>query len=113
MTWNKRLVLAAALAGTTALTSLSASAFFSPFNLTRGWGGSPWGWDRYGWNPYYGGWGHPYYGAWGHPYYGAWGYPYGGWGYPYYGYRAWGYPYSGYPAFVPTVPAAPASSSDK
>ncbi|WP_089724353.1 hypothetical protein [Candidatus Thiosymbion oneisti] len=118
---NKRLVLAAAVAGTTALTTFSAEAFFGPFNAMRGWGGSPWGWDYpyYGWgHPYYGGWGHPYYGGWGHPYYGGWGYPrYGGWGYPYYG--AWGHPYwggipyLGYPAVTAPAPATPASSSDK
>jgi len=116
MTKNKRFVLAAAVAGATALTSLSAEAFFGPFSFMRGWGGGgPWGWGGY---PYYGGWGYPYYGGWGYPYYGGWGYPYGGWGYPYYG--GWGYPYLGgvpyltYPALAaPAAPAAPASSSEK
>jgi len=119
MTRNKRLVLAAAIAGTTALTSLSAEAFFGPFNFMRGWGGgSPWGWGGgpWGWGgyPYYGGWGYPY-GGWGYPY-GGWGYPYGGWGYPYGG---WGYPYGGgipylgYPALVAPTVATPASSAEK
>ncbi len=112
MTRNKRFVLAAAVAGATALTSLSAEAFFGPFNFMRsgwggggpwGWGGGPWGWGGYG--------GYPYYGGWGYPYYGGWGYPYGGWG----GYPSWGgVPYLGYPAMAaPAAPAAPASSSDK
>lgn len=110
MTRNKRFVLAAAIAGATALTSFPAEAFFGPFNFMRGWGGGgPWGWGGYGY-PYYGGWGYPYYGGWGYPYYGGWGYPYGGFGYPYWG----GVPYLGYPAVVtPAAPAAPASSSDK
>lgn len=101
MTRNKRFVLAAAIAGTMALTSLSAEAFFGPFGFMRGWGGGgPWGWGGY---PYYGGWGYPYYGGWGYPYYGGWGYPH--WG---------GIPYLGYPALVaPAAPAAPASSSEK
>jgi len=105
MTRNKHLVSAAALAGTLALTSFSAAAFFNPFNMTRGWGGNPWDWDGYGWNnPYYYG-GYPYYGGWGHPYYGGWGgYPYhGGWSSPYWGST----PYLGYPtASIPTTPAA-------
>ena len=108
MTKNKRFVLAAVVAGATALTSLSAEAFFGPFNFMRGWGGGPWGWGGpwggYGWYPYYGGWGYPYYGGWGYPYY-------GGWGYPYYG--GWGYPYYGYPTVAAPAPAAPASSSEK
>lgn len=109
MTKNKRFVLAAVVAGATALTSLSAEAFFGPFNFMRGWGGGgPWGWGGpwggYGGYPYYGGWGYPYYGGgWGYPYYG------GGWGYPGWG----GIPYYGYPAVVAPAPAAPASSSDK
>jgi len=97
ITRNKRLVLAAAIACTTALTTFSAKAFFGPFNVMRGWSGSPWGWDY----PYYG-WGHPYYRGWDYPYYGAWGYPY--WG---------GIPYLGYPPVTAPAPATPASSSDK
>jgi hypothetical protein len=115
MTKNRRFVLAAAVAATTALTSLSADAFFGPFNFMRGWGGGPWGWGGgpWGWGgyPYYGGWGYPYYGGWGYPYYGGWGYPYyGGWGgYPY----GLGVPYLTYPTVaVPTV-TAPASKSEK
>gem|GEM_PF-5954100 len=42
---NKRLVLAAAIASITALTTFSAQAFFGPLNAMRGWGGSLWGWD--------------------------------------------------------------------
>jgi len=96
MNRNKRFVLAAAVAGATALTSLSAEAFFGPFNFMRSWGGGgPWG--GYGWYPYYGG----------------WGYPYGGWGYPLWGVN----PYLGYPSVAapaaPTAPAAPSSSSAK
>lgn len=100
MTKNKRLILAAAVAGATALTSLSADAFFGPFNFMRGWGGGgPWGWGGGPW-----GWG-------GYPYYGGWGYPYGGWGYPYGGL---GLPYLGYPAVAaPAVVTAPASSAEK
>jgi hypothetical protein len=99
-------LLAATVAGITALTSLSAAAFWGPFNFMRGWGGGPWGWGGGPW-----GWGgYPYYGGWGYPYYG-WGYPYGGWGYPHYG---WGAPYLGYPALAaPAVVAAPASTSEK
>jgi hypothetical protein len=100
---NKRLVLAAAVAGSTALTSFSADAFFGPFNFMRGWGGGPWGWGGY---PYWGGYG------WGYPYYG-WGYPYyGGWGYPHYG--AWGYPLYTLPTVAaPAAATAPAESADK
>jgi hypothetical protein len=119
MTRNKRFVLAVAVAGATALTSISAEAFFGPFNFMRGWGGGggPWGWGGpwggYGWGgyPYYGG-----YGGWG-GYGGYGGYPYGGWGYPYGGWGGspyWGgVPYMGYPAVAAPAPAAPASSSDK
>jgi len=108
MTRNKRFVLAAAVAGTTALTTFSAQAFFGPFNALRGWGGGPW--DGYGWYPYYGGWGHPYYGGWGHPYYGGWGHPYyRTWGYPYWG----GIPHLGYPTATTPTPATPESGSDK
>jgi hypothetical protein len=98
MTRNKRLVLAAAVAGMTALTSLSVEAFFGPFSFMRGWGGGgPWGWGGGPW-----GWGgYPYYGGWGYPYYGGWGYPYGG------------VPYVGYPAVVAPAAAAPASSAEK
>jgi len=121
MTRNKRFLLAAAVAGATALTSLSAEAFFGPFNMMRGWGGGPWGWGGgpWGWGgyPYYGGWGgYPYWGGWGgYPYGGGWGgYPYGGgWGYPYYGY-GWGAPYLGYPVVAaPAAVTAPASTSEK
>ena len=110
MTTNKHLVLAAAVAATTALTSFSADAFWGPLGFMRswggggpwGWGGGPWGWGGY---PYYGGWGYPYYGGWGYPYYGGWGYPYhGGWGYP-----GWGLPVVAAPAAV----TAPAASADK
>jgi hypothetical protein len=101
MMTNKHLVLAAAVAATTALTSFSADAFWGPFGFMRGWGGGPWGWGGY---PYYG-WGYPYYGGWGYPYYGGWGYPYhGGWGYP-----GWGLPL----VAAPAPAAAPAASSDK
>ena len=114
MTTNKHLVLAAAVAATTALTSFSADAFWGPFGFMRGWGGGgPWGWGGY---PYYGGWGgYPYYGGWGgYPYHGGWGgYPYhGGWGYPRYG--GWGYPGWGLPVVAaPAAVTAPAASSDK
>lgn len=112
MTRNKRLVLAAAVAAATTLTSFSANAFWGPFNFMRGWGGGPWGWGGY---PYYGGWGYPYYGGWGNPYYGGWGYPgWGGWGHP--GWGGWGYPGWGVPALtypVVAAPAAPAAGSDK
>jgi hypothetical protein len=105
MTNNKRLLLAVAVAGATALTSLSAQAFWGPFNFMRGWGGGPWGWGGY---PYYG-YGYPYYGGWGYPYHGGWGHPgWGGWGYP-----GWGAPYLTYPVAAPAAPAAPASGADK
>ena len=115
MSINKRLILAAAIAASTALTSFSADAFFGPFNFMRGWGGGgPWGWGGgpWGWGgyPYYGGWG---YGGWGYPGYGGWGYPgYGGWGNP--GYGGWGYPAWGVPALAaPAAVTAPTSSADK
>ena len=108
MTRNKRFALAAAVAGTTALTTFSAQAFFGPFNALRGWDGGPW--DGYGWYPYYGGWGYPHYGLWGYPHYGLWGYPhYGLWGYPYWG----GIPHPGYPTATTPTPATPKSGSDK
>ena len=108
MSITKRLLLAAAVAASTALTSLSADAFFGPFNFMRGWGGGPWGWGGY---PYFGGWGYPGYG-WGYPGYGGWGYPgYGGWGYPGYG---WGYPAYALPTVAaPAAVTAPAASADK
>jgi hypothetical protein len=107
---NKRLLLAVAVAAGTGLTSLSANAFFGPFNFMRGWGGGPWGWGGGPW-----GWGYPGYG-WGYPGYG-WGYPGYGWGYPGYG---WGYPYAvgvpylTYPALTaPSAPKAPESKAAK
>lgn len=119
MNRNKRFMLAAAIAGATALTSVPAEAFFGPFNFMRGWGGGgPWGWGGYGYPYYggygyggygYGGYGYPYHGGWGYPRYGGWGNRYGGWGYPHWG----GVPHLGYPAVVAPVPAAPAASSDK
>lgn len=100
---NKPLLLAAAVACVTALTSLSAQAFWGPFNMFRGWGGDPWygGYPYYGY-PWYGG--YPYYG---YPYYGGWGYPhYGGWGYPY----GWAVPHLAYP--VAPAPAAVTSAKE-
>ncbi|AHF02846.1 sulfur globule protein CV3 [Marichromatium purpuratum 984] len=95
MTRMKRLMLAAAVAGVSALGSMSANAFWgwSPFGMFPGGWGGPWGGPWYGGAPYYG-YHHPYgYGA--YPYHvphGAWGVPYG-WGAPVYG-----QPYYGYPA---------------
>ena len=113
MSINRRLLLAAAIAGSSVVASFSANAFFGPFNSMRNWGGGgPWGWDEpwygggypYGGCPYYGGWNNPYYGGWGNPYYGGWGNPYGGgWGYPGYGYPGWG-------AVPPAAPAAKAAN---
>jgi hypothetical protein len=98
---NKRVLLAATVAGATMLTSLSAEAFFGPMNWMRGGG----------WGPGWGGWGGPWSG-WGYPYYGGWGYPYyGGWGYPYYG--GWGYPYWGAPAVAAPVVTQPTTSAEK
>ena len=98
---NKRLLLAAAVAGATMLTSLSAEAFFGPMNWMRGGG----------WGPGWGGWGGPWSG-WGYPYYGGWGYPYyGGWGYPYYG--GWGHPYWGAPVVAAPVVTQPTTSAEK
>ena len=96
---NRRFLIAAAVAGSTALTSLSAEAFFGPFS-----------WMRSGmWGPGWGGWGGPWSG-WGYPYYGyGWGYPYSGWGYPYYGL---GYPHWGYPALAAPVAVTQPSSSE-
>ena len=110
MTRNKRIVLAAAVAAVTTLTSLSANAFFGPFNFMRGWGGGYGGWGGpWGWGGYpYSGWGYPGWGGWGHPGWGGWGHPgWGGWGYPY----GWGVPALTYPAVA--APPAPAASSDK
>jgi hypothetical protein len=103
MTKPNRTVLAAAVTAAMALTSLSADAFFGPFNFMRGWGGGgPWGWGGY---PYYGWGGYPYYGWGGYPYGGWGGYPYGGWG---------GYPYLSYPVIAaPAVVTAPAASAEK
>ena len=110
---KNRLLLAAALAGATALTSFSAQAFWGPFN--------PWNWT----GPGYGGWGGPwngygYPGYWGRPYGwggypGAWGgYPGYGYGYPAYGY-GYGYPLAyGAPAYsYPSVTAPLASTESK
>ncbi len=109
MSINRRLLLAAAIAGSSVMASFSADAFFGPFNSMRNWGGGgPWGWNDpwYGGYPYYGGWGSPY--GWGNPYYGGWGSPYyGGWGSPY----GWGYPGYGYPAWGTVAPAAPAAKT--
>jgi hypothetical protein len=114
---SSRLLLAAAVAGATMFTSLSADAFWGPFSFMR-WGG--WG-DGWGWGGPWGGWGGPWSGyGWGYPGYG-WGYPGYGWGgaYPGYGYGGWGSPYGygwgvpyAYPAVV-AAPAAPATSSAK
>ncbi len=117
MTKIKRFLVAAAVAGTTALAPLSAEAFFGMMSAMMHGGG--WG----GWGGPWGGWGYPYYGygwgGWGYPHYGwgGWGYPhygYGGWGYPHYGY-GWGYPYAGYPlvATTPLVVAQPATTAAK
>lgn len=99
---SKPLLLAAAVAIITAFTSLSAQAFWGPFNMLRGWGGGPW---YGGYYPYYG---YPYYG---YPYYGGWGgYPYyGGWGYP----HGWGAPAWGYPVVAAPVVTTPTTSSEK
>jgi hypothetical protein len=114
MTKAKRLLLAAAVAGLTALGSLPANAFFGwggPFSwFPGGWGGSPWYGGGY---PWYGG-GYPWYGG-GYPWYGG-GYPWYGGGYPWYG--SYGYPYGysypyawGAPAYVAPSVAAPAATS--
>ncbi len=119
MTRTKRLLIASAVAGATALVSFSADAFFGPFNMFNGlwgpgWGG--WGGPWSGWGGPWGGYGYPYgwggYPGWGYPGWGypGWGYPYGGWGYPYGG---WGYPYGlGYPLLTaPVAVAQPATTS--
>ncbi len=112
MTRTKRLLIASAVAGATALVSFSADAFFGPFNWFRngGWGGPGWGgwggpWDGYGYGYPYGWGGYP---GWGYP---GWGYPYGGWGSPYGGWG--GYPYGlGYPLLTaPVVVSQPAATS--
>ena len=64
MTKIKRFLVAAAVAGTTALAPLSAEAFFGMMSSMMHGGG--WG----GWGGPWGGWGYPYYG-----------YGWGGWGY--------------------------------
>ena len=99
---RQRLLLAAALAGATALTATSAQAFWGPFN--------PWNWDGPGWGGYHPWGGGPWYGA---PYYGyaapyGWGYP-GVWGhpYPYYGPH-----YGPHYGVVQPTPNAPASSDE-
>ena len=112
MLQGKRVLIAATVAGATALTSFSADAFFGPMSWMRGGGWGP-GWG--GWGPGWGGWG-PGWGGWGYPYYGGWGYPYyGGWGYPHYGLGGWGYPYGlGYPLLTaPAVVTQPATTADK
>jgi hypothetical protein len=105
MTRSKQLLLAAAVAGSTALVSGPADAFFGPMNWMRGGGWGPgygWGGPGYGYYPY-SGWGYPY-GGWGYPY-GGWGHPYGGWGHPYGGW--------GYPLYSPAVAAPATTSSDE
>lgn len=89
----KRLLLASALAGASALATLPANAFWgwNPFGWGGGpwdgpWGGGPWGSPWYGGYPYYGGY-HPY---------GLYGAPYG-WGAPVYGYPGYAYPGYAYP----------------
>ena len=67
MKHSGRLLLAAVVAGSAMLTSLSAEAFWGPFSFMR-WGG--WG----------DGWGYPGYGWGGYPGYGWGGYPGYGWG---------------------------------
>ena len=110
----KKIVLAAVLAGSTALVSVPAQSFWGPFDWVDDgpgwggpwgggpWGGGPWGYPRYGYGyPGYGWGGYPGYGYGGYPGYGWGGYPgYGYGGYPGYGY---GYPYA--TPLVPTVPA--------
>jgi hypothetical protein len=88
----------AAVAGSALFTTLSAQAFWGPFD---------WFDDDY----YDGPWGYPGYGY-GYPGYG-YGYPGYGYGYPGYGYPAYGYGYPGYGygypyAPAPAAPAAPA-----
>lgn len=104
----KKILLSAAglaLAGTAALMTMPAQAFWGSWGSGGPWYGGPWyGGPWWGGYPYYGWGGYPYYGWGGYPHYG-WGYPYGGWGSPYYG----GYPYSVAPA--PAAPAAPAAST--
>jgi hypothetical protein len=99
---KKRVLLAAAIAGSAAFVSTSASAFWGPFNPWN-WGGPGWG----GWGPGWGGW--PGYG------YGApWGYGYPGYGYgaPWgYGYPAYGYGLPGY-AYPYAAPATTTQSSE-
>ena len=60
MTRAKRFLIVAAVAGTTALVSTSANAFFGMMSSMLGGGWGPgWGWG----GPWYGpGWGYPYYG---------------------------------------------------
>ncbi|MCW9013915.1 MAG: hypothetical protein OQL06_09035 [Gammaproteobacteria bacterium] len=82
----KKIVLAAVLAGSTALISVPANAFWGPFDWFDdgpGWGG-PWG-------------GYPGYGYGGYPGYGWGGYP--------------GYGYGGYPYATPLVPTVPAPAT--
>jgi len=124
MNTAKKLLAAAAVAGTMLAPLSTAEAFwgFWPGSWFNGWGGfnfhfgTGWsGWGRgWGYGPWYG----PY-GGWGYPY-GGWGYPYGGWGYPYYG--GWGgYPYYGglpwygapYGLYAPVAPAAPTTSKSE
>lgn len=98
----KRLLLAATVAGVSMLGSLSAQAFWGPFNSVfpggwgGPWGGSPWYGYPYGAYPYYGG--YPYGG---YPVFG--GYPYGAPAYPYAG--GWGVPAYGWPAQAPAQPS--------
>ena len=114
MTRAKRFLLSAVIAGSTALVSLPADAFFGMLGaMFGGWGWGGWGYPGWGWGGYpgWGGWGYPGYG-WGYPGYG-WGYPGYGWGgYPLYG--GWGYPYAGYPLVTaPVVATQPAATAEK
>ncbi|MEW8505123.1 MAG: hypothetical protein AB2598_00335 [Candidatus Thiodiazotropha sp.] len=88
----------AAIAGAALFTTLSAQAFWGPFD----WFDDD---DYYGpWGPYgYGGpWGYPGWG--GYP--GYYGYPGYGYGYPAYGYGYPGHYGYGYPYAAPAAPAA-------
>jgi hypothetical protein len=119
MTRAQRLLIAAAVAGASALGSFSANAFWGsgPFGMFPGnWDGPGWGnWGSpwYGGYPY-GGYGYPY-GGYGYPY-GGYGYPYGGYGYPFAGYgypAAWGAPVYGYPAVAAPVASQTTSKASK
>jgi hypothetical protein len=124
MTKATRMILAAAVAGLSALGSLPANAFWggwNPFNwFSDGWDG-PWhggGYPWYGGYPGYGG-GYPWYG--GYPGYGGvypWygGYPYGVAAYPYGGYAypyAWAAPAYAVPGQVASTSAATTTAQAK